>query len=70
MVDGEEQWYSGMILDVVPGTDDWYIMSNMTMKTKFCHYICLWTFNKVTWNLWIKLFIFIFVYSVCEFSVF
>ena len=24
MVDGEEQWYSGMILDVVPGTDDWY----------------------------------------------
>ena len=24
MVDGEEQWYSGMILDVVPGTDYWY----------------------------------------------
>ena len=24
MVDGEEQWYSGTILDVVPGTDDWY----------------------------------------------
>ena len=24
MVDGEEQWYSGMILDFVPGTDDWY----------------------------------------------
>ena len=24
MVDGEEQWYSGTILDVVPGTDDRY----------------------------------------------
>jgi len=24
IVDGSEQWYSGTILDVVPGTDDWY----------------------------------------------
>ena len=24
IVDGEEQWYFGTILDVVPGTDDWY----------------------------------------------
>ena len=24
IVDGEEQWYFGTILDVVPGTNDWY----------------------------------------------
>ena len=24
IVDGEEQWYFGTILDVDPGTDDWY----------------------------------------------
>ena len=23
-VDGSEQWYLGTILDIVPGTDDWY----------------------------------------------
>ena len=69
MVDGEEQWYSGMILDVVPGTDDWYNVQ-YDNENQVLSLNLLLDINKVTWNLWIKLFIFVFVYSVCDFSVF
>ena len=66
MVDGEEQWYSGTIRDVVPGTDDWYNVQydneDQVLSLNLLLDIEQGDLEFVDY--------FVFVYSVCDFSVF
>ena len=69
IVDGEEQWYLGIILDVVPGTDDCYNVQ-YDNEDQVLSLNLLLDIEQGDLEFVDRAFYVVFVHSVCNFSVF